>query len=122
MAKYVGNFTDRLSVAAEFEEGTGNRWSQSDQFKPNADFPKASEILYAEYETADYKGNAFVLFKQNGKLYEVSGSHCSCYGLEGQWKPEETSWEALAIREPSNYGAPEYVVKMARRRVKQQKG
>jgi hypothetical protein len=27
------------------------------------------------------------------------GIVCSCYGLEGQWEPEETTWEALAMRE-----------------------
>lgn len=31
-------------------------------------------------------------------LYEVNGSHCSCYGLEGQWEEEETTVEALAYR------------------------
>ncbi|MGL5284386.1 MAG: hypothetical protein ACRC8W_22010 [Plesiomonas shigelloides] len=53
------------------------------------------EILFAAYEYEDYDGSAFVLFKQDGKLYEVNGGHCSCYGLEGQWEPEETSVEYL---------------------------
>jgi hypothetical protein len=38
-----------------------------------------------------------VIFEKDGKLWEVNGSHCSCYGLEGQWQPEETTWEAIAI-------------------------
>jgi hypothetical protein len=37
-------------------------------------------------------------FEKNGILYEVSGSHCSCYGLEDQWEPEETSIESLEHR------------------------
>ena len=28
---------------------------------------------------------------ETGKLYETHGSHCSCYGFEGQWDLEETS-------------------------------
>lgn len=28
-------------------------------------------------------------------LYEVSGSHCSCYGFEGQWEPSLTILEYL---------------------------
>lgn len=33
--------------------------------------------------------------KRTGKLYEVHGSHCSCYGFEGQFTPEETTFEYL---------------------------
>ena len=56
------------------------------------------EILFAHYDYADYEGYAFVLFERNGQLYEVNCSHCSCYGLEGQWSPEETSVEELQHR------------------------
>ena len=62
------------------------------------DFPSEDEILVALYDGGSYDGLAFVLFHRDGKLYEVHGSHCSCYGLEGQWSPEETSWAALGIR------------------------
>ena len=55
-------------------------------------------LLLWNYEYANYEGYAFVLFEQNGRLYEVNGSHCSCYGLEGQWDPEETSVEELKFR------------------------
>lgn len=56
------------------------------------------EILLASYGTPSYEGYAFVLFRRDGKLYEVNGSHCSCYELEGQWEPEETTVEALRHR------------------------
>ena len=56
------------------------------------------EILLASYGTPAYEGYAFVLFRKGGVLYEVNGSHCSCYGLEGQWEPEETTVEALRHR------------------------
>lgn len=55
-------------------------------------------ILFASYGTDNYTGDAFVLFEQDDKLYEVNGSHCSCYGLEGQFEPEETALEALKLR------------------------
>jgi hypothetical protein len=64
-------------------------------------------VLLASYGTEDYGGDAFVLFERDGKLYEVNGGHCSCYGLgeqnysgdrESQWKPEETTVEALQHR------------------------
>jgi hypothetical protein len=63
---------------------------------------KGFKILYAWYEYADYSGTAFVLLKKGRKLYEVNGSHCSCYLLEGQWDLEDTNAEALLKRK--HYG------------------
>jgi hypothetical protein len=60
-------------------------------------------VLLAIYTYEDYDGSAFVLFERNGVLYEVNGGHCSCYGLEGQWEPEETSVEALRHRIENGY-------------------
>lgn len=36
--------------------------------------------------------------KKTKKLYEVNGSHCSCCGFENQFKPQETTIEALRYR------------------------
>lgn len=33
--------------------------------------------------------------KETGELFETYGSHCSCYGFEGQFSPEPTSVEYL---------------------------
>ncbi|HWQ74514.1 MAG TPA: hypothetical protein VN441_04300, partial [Syntrophomonas sp.] len=33
--------------------------------------------------------------KSTGDLYENHGSHCSCYGFEGQFEPEKTTMEYL---------------------------
>lgn len=57
-----------------------------EQFEQKQD---GETILMAIYETEWYQGDAFVLFEKDGKLYEINGGHCSCYGLEGQWSPEE---------------------------------
>jgi hypothetical protein len=50
------------------------------------------EILFAAYEQAEYDGHSVVLFERNNILYLVEASHCSCYGLEGLFKPEEVDW------------------------------
>lgn len=56
------------------------------------------EILLASYVYEDYNGDAFVLLKKGGKLFEINGSHCSCYGLEDQWDMEEADVESLKHR------------------------
>jgi len=75
---YYGEFASKEDVCKEFEiddiEGT---------------------VLFAAYDLDGYEGSAVVLFVRDGKFYFVSGSHCSCYGLEGQWAPEEMELEAL---------------------------
>jgi hypothetical protein len=52
-------------------------------------------VLHASYDYEDYSGSATVLWFQDGRFYLVEGSHCSCYGLEGQFLPEETPLEAV---------------------------
>lgn len=52
-------------------------------------------VLYAHYDYVDYSGDAHVIFVRDGKFYTVSGAHCSCYGLEGQWEAVEMPLAAL---------------------------
>lgn len=57
------------------------------------------ELLIA-YESVGSWGcdsSSFFLFKRksDGVLFENHGSHCSCYGFEGQFSPEETNLEYL---------------------------
>jgi hypothetical protein len=90
-----------------------NDWKDSEIEGMKADFGiddaalEGVTVLLASYTYEDYSGDAFVLFERGGKLYEVNGSHCSCYGLsessysgdtETQWQPEETAIEALRHR------------------------
>lgn len=72
----------------------GDTYSQD----PKGPDLEGCSIIYAEYENEYYEGSAFVIFEKDGKVFEVNGSHCSCYGLEGQWEPEETTVEALLAR------------------------
>lgn len=83
--KYFGDWSEHSEVARDFVE-SGPTMATDD------------EILVAEYTYEDYSGSALVLYERGGRLYEVQGGHCSCYGLEDQWSPEETSWAAIAMR------------------------
>lgn len=90
-----------------------NDWAESGREGMLADFGigedalAGAEVLVASYTYEDYSGDAYVLFKRDGKLWEVHGSHCSCYGLSEsdycgdyttQWQPEETTREAVLHR------------------------
>jgi hypothetical protein len=68
------------------------------------------EILLASYTYECYSGTAYVLYKdiENGNLYEVHGSHCSCYGLEDQWEPEQVTLEYLQNKIINKYVDKEY--------------
>lgn len=98
MGVYMNNWSNFNEMVADFSE------------YDDAYFPMDGiEIILASYGTENYAGDAFVLFRKDGKLYEVNGSHCSCYGLEGQWKPEETTVESLQHRlDAGNLGADAY--------------
>lgn len=60
------------------------------------------EILFACYVEGDYEGNAVVVFRDNetGKLFYIGAGHCSCYGLEGTWEPDEVEEAQLCAMEP----------------------
>lgn len=71
------------------------------------------EILIA-YESVGSWGcdsSSFFLLrdKETQELFEIHGSHCSCYGFENQFTPESTTIEALKHRvNESNYGSVFY--------------
>jgi hypothetical protein len=67
-------------------------------FEAPSDALVNATVIAAIYTQESYEGCAMVVFRKEGKLYEVHGSHCSCNGLEGQWSPEETTMEALMDR------------------------
>lgn len=108
---YLNDWKDGTATDV-FTDFDGTRWSayRDDDAVPVQDKPEYQgvEILLASYSYANYSGDAFVLFRRDGKLYEVNGGHCSCYGLEGQWEPEETSVEALRIRLANGLGHDNY--------------
>jgi hypothetical protein len=98
-------------VFSNFDDYRWRHYRNDEDQVPLSEKPefKDVEILLASYGTPSYEGYAFVLFRRDGKLWEVNGSHCSCYGLEGQWSPEETSVEVLRHRvKEGNLGKGDY--------------
>jgi hypothetical protein len=84
MPIYFGLFSSIDDVIHEFEIASSEL--------------KDAEIIYAEYDTANYEGDAFVIFVRDGLIFEVHGSHCSCRGLENCWSPEQVSLQGLMFR------------------------
>ncbi len=67
-------------------------------YQQTTDLIAGYDVLLAYYSYEDYSGSAFVLLHKDGQLFEVNGSHCSCFGLEDQWEPEQTTVESLQHR------------------------
>jgi len=82
---YYGEFDDKDDVFREFQV------SAQDQ--------RGVHIIMASYECESYDGQAMVIFIRDGKFWLVTGGHCSCYGLEDQWSPEQ-----LTVEELRHYG------------------
>lgn len=74
--------------------------------KEQADF--VDKIIFADYTYECWTGDSHVVFiGKDGKMYEVHGCHCSCYGLEDQWEPEEATLEYFAAQHEKGLVCPE---------------
>jgi hypothetical protein len=100
----IGSFEDIYLTGEEYNAETPPYSNAESWKKLKAEMDVAIKeweninILFASYGYESYSGDAFVLVEIDGKLNEVNGGHCSCYRLEGQWEPEETTLEALQHR------------------------
>lgn len=81
---FFGNWSDLQDMRAAFAD-----------YKEESPVPHDIDVVFASYNTESYEGDAIVVFRRDGKLFESHGSHCSCYGLEDQWGPEEATVESL---------------------------
>jgi hypothetical protein len=91
--RYFGEFTCREDVEKEFKMA----------------LPPAVTVLFAAYEYEDYSGDAFVVVQDGvGKLWAGAGSHCSCYGLEGQWEPQDITAEQAVVEIENGYQLAKY--------------
>ena len=118
---YLNDWEDKFSLIADFNciyitkaeyEAEQSPYPDEESFKRKKVKMKKTllewdniNILFASYNQANYEGKAWVLLEKEGKLFEVNGEHCSCYGVEGQWEPKQVSLETLKHRlEKGNLG------------------
>lgn len=80
--EYHNDFSDWPSMLKDFGENVSEE----------------PEYVFASYDLDGYDGSAGVIYawKKDGPYYIVTGSHCSCYGLENQWDPTEHEAKDLA--------------------------
>jgi hypothetical protein len=94
MTVYHGNWSDLKSVRSD-------GWH----------VPKRAEVIFAKYDQDGYEGSAILVYKLDGKYYTCEGSHCSCYGIDESWSPEEYELPvliaALEKRKGSAWCAPD---------------
>lgn len=122
---FLHNWTSKIDMIGDFEDIYMNEedykaekspypnvtaWEEKKQrMDEGIEEYKNRNILFASYGQDNYSGDAFVLFEEDGKLYEVNGGHCSCYGLEGQWDAEIVVLEELKNRlEKGTFGTDDY--------------
>lgn len=83
---YEGSFSSWKNVIEEFN---GCYDDEEAKQKVAELYPEPDIVLYANYGGGSYDGDAIVVWYDKGKFYTNEGGHCSCYGLEDQWSPEE---------------------------------
>jgi hypothetical protein len=87
MKEYLGSFEDWQDVRRQFSDASYYHKSEGNlQIDP----VEEPDHVYAYYDREGYEGTAKVAYyiAAENKFYTVYGTHCSCYGLEGQWEPE----------------------------------
>jgi hypothetical protein len=78
---YLNDFAD-----AGYGRANAETWQRvMEEF--SATEPEPDEVLLADYATGNYEGSAAVLYRRGDDYFYAEGSHCSCFGLEGQWEP-----------------------------------
>ncbi len=81
---YYNNFTNWEDVVNEF-------------YEVYAECPEPDEVILADYRYESYEGDAWIVYRNGEKYYSIDAGHCSCYGLEGQFDPEEYDTKDLFI-------------------------
>jgi len=93
----------KAHIASEYAGTQGEGWSGGDisekDTKELAEILEGYDVVIA-YESVGSWGcdssSYFLLQHKDTKEYcEFSGSHCSCYGFEGQYDPQDATLEYL---------------------------
>lgn len=95
MTVYFEDFSSWQDVAMNYVFGSSYNPSNEKLEESLRKIPEPDEVLYACYTYRNYDGESLVFFRNGDSYYLVQGGHCSCYGLEDQWNPEEYDKDTL---------------------------
>lgn len=104
MKRYFGNWSEYSDVVKDLFNRHGAEPGEAFEVPPH--FPTDAEVLFATYDDGNYSGEARMFWVREGQLYEWSGGHCSCRGLEDSFYAQplppsaKSSFEAIALRGP----------------------
>lgn len=76
----------------------GGGWAERKDVEQAWPLPADAVVICARYDCPDYEGSADLVYAVGLQLFENTGSHCSCNGLEECWAPEQTTLSALRMR------------------------
>lgn len=92
-----------MKTEAQILAQAPSRQEQQDEYSnylhynEEGSLPEHITLVYHVYSYEDYSGESygFGYDSERDEWFEVYGGHCSCYGLEGQWEPQYSSFESL---------------------------
>lgn len=104
MKTYIDGWGNIEDMKNDFWEKLKYDWS-AHEYNNELD---GVDWLFAVYSSGSYEGSAFVLLGRGNDVFEVNASHCSCYGLEGQWSEDATTLEIIRDRIKNGLGKDDY--------------
>lgn len=76
-------------------------YCDEEEIRVDYDFPPSVEIIAAHTTEPDYSESRWVVYRKNGKLFELEDSHCSCNGWNDEVCPgTEVNKEYLVKQHP----------------------
>lgn len=92
----AGDLMSREDQSSEFSQYQ-NEGRDENYNRIEVEMPDSLHIFYSYYSYEDYSGYGFLwgYNEETDTFFYNSGSHCSCYGLEGQWDMEDHTYEEM---------------------------
>ena len=92
-----GEFLSREDQISEYNEYQGGKYNSNTGAYEYPALPDNLIIFWSRYTYEDYQGDGDVWGYNTEKemFFNVTGSHCSCYGLEGQWDEEYYTYDEM---------------------------
>lgn len=93
--QYYGEWKSREDIIQDFFCDYEGSVREEDK-EAAENFPRHDQIIFAcNVAHSAYEESCVVLYVEGGKLFFNEASHCSCYGYENQWDPDEVTWFQL---------------------------